>query len=184
MTFSWTLRPLRRFARQERGSVAVEAVILLPLVIWTFLALYAAFHSYRTYAINQKAAYTIGDMISRETNPMDLAYLNGTHQLFAYLTGANQQDLSIRLTAVYYDEDTETYELDWSQATGGADPATVEQVAGWEDNLPVLPDQERVMVVETFHNYDPPFATGLNARTVANFIFTRPRYAPQILWED
>jgi hypothetical protein len=180
---TWLSRPIRRFSQQDRGSVAIEAVILIPLLIWVFLALYATFHTYRTHMVNQKAAYTIGDMVSRETYPLDQAYLTGTRSFFAFLTGANSADLSVRLTVVFYDEETDTYQMDWSKAIG-VSPVTEEDVLGWADALPTLLDQDRITVVETFHNYDPPFNTNLTTHTVANFVFTRPRYTPQILWED
>lgn len=175
-------RKLAGFKSEERGSIAVEAVIILPMLFWTYLALYATFHSYRTYAVNQKAAYTIGDMISRETNPIDAAYLDGTRSLLMYLTNGRSDDTSVRVTIVRYDADSETYLREWSQAKGYATSATDEEVAGWDARLPVMSDNERIIVVETYLQYDPPFDTGLAQREVRNFVFTKPRYAPQVLW--
>jgi Flp pilus assembly protein TadG len=175
-------RLLRRFRSEERGSVAIEAVIILPMLFWTFLALFAAFDSYRTYSVNQKAAYTIADMVSRETNPLDADYLSGARSLLRYMTNAELADVSVRVTMVYFDAEDGQYHLDWSNQSGTILPATATEVAGWRTQLPTLPDQERVIVVETFHDYDPPFDTGMVDRNVANFVFTKPRYAPQVLW--
>lgn len=175
-------RSLSRFKSDERGSIAVEAVIILPLLFWTYLALFATFHSYRTYAVNQKAAYTISDMISRETTPIDSDYLDGARQLLMYLTNGAAEDTSIRVTIVRYDANSDNYVRDWSVAKGYATAATVQQVAEWHDRLPVMPHNERIIVVETYLQYDPPFDTGLVQREVRNFVFTKPRYAPQVLW--
>lgn len=175
-------RILRRFASEERGSIAVEAVVILPLLFWTYLALFSTFHSYRTYAVNQKAAYTIGDMISRETNPIDTTYLDGTRALLTYLTSADAADTSIRVTIVRYDANANEYRRDWSQSKGYVTPATDAEVIAWASRLPVMPNNERIIVVETFLQYDPPFDTGLADREVHNFVFTKPRYAPQVLW--
>lgn len=172
------------FRKEERGSVAVEAIILLPLVFWTYLALYAAFHSYRTYATHQKAGYTIGDMISRETNPIDGDYMDGARELLAYLTAVNENNVALRVTSVKYDANNQVYKRDWSQARGFVSAVNNSAVAQWNTQLPILPHNERVVVVETFQNYDAPFNTGLRDRQVHNFVFTKPRYAPQVLWSN
>jgi Flp pilus assembly protein TadG len=174
---------LRRFARDEKGSIAIEAVIILPMMFWTFLALFASFHSYRTYAVNQKAAYTIADMISRQTNPIDDAYMVGAKQLLGYINNASSSDVSLRVTSVQYDGDSDTYLSDWSEAKGDVSPVSDSTVATWANRLPVMPDGERVIVVETFHDYDPPFNTGLVDRNVRNFVFTRPRYASRVCFD-
>lgn len=183
MTIKKYLRGLvHGFARDERGSIAVEAVVILPMMFWTFLAVFATFHSYRTYAVNQKAAYTIGDMVSRETNPIDNDYLAGARSLFEYLTGAENSESSVRVTVVRYDAATDKYERDWSREKGYLDAASSAEVNTWNARLPVMPDNQRVIVVETAMKYDPPFKTGLADREVKNFVFTKPRYAPQVLW--
>ena len=185
MTINKYLRGLvYGFKREERGSIAVEAVVILPMMFWTYLALFSTFHSYRTYAVNQKAAYRIGDMVSRETNPINPAYLTGAQQMLMYLTNSTQGDAAIRITSVKYDAANNVYKRDWSEAKGYVGPATNTMVATWDDQLPVMPDNERVVVVETFTKYDPPFNTGLANREVRNFVFTKPRYAPQVLWSN
>lgn len=175
---------LRRFGSDEKGSIAVEAVIILPMMFWTFLALFAAFHSYRTYSINQKAAYTIADMLSRETAKVDSAYIDGAVELLAYLTNAPSEDVAMRVTSVTYNSTSESYEAVWSEGRGGLDAVETEDVAAWTNRLPKMPDDDFVIVVETFHDYDPPFNTGLTDRTIRNFIFTRPRYAPSVRFDD
>jgi hypothetical protein len=43
-----------------------------------------------------------------------------------------------------------------------------------------MPDNESITVVETWTRYIPPFNIGIGERDIYNFIFTRPRYAPNI----
>lgn len=172
-----------RFAREEKGTASIEAMIMVPamfLVILTFITLidYTRMHSQ-----HQKAAYTISDMVSRETVPLDQDYLSGTGSLLDTLT-RNQQDSGVRLTIVFYDEPSDTYRMDWSRTTGAIAPASDADVGAWGDQLPNLVHNERVIVVETTAVYRPPFDVGLGNRRIENFIFTRPRYAPQVLWED
>ena len=92
--------------------------------------------------------------------------------------------MSVRITSVRYDESAKNYERDWSEEKGWNSRLTAAQVEALKDNLPIMPDNERVIIVETFVKYEPPFQVGLNAREIQNFVFTRPRYAPQVLWSD
>ena len=172
-----------KFLRDEDGNIAIEAVIILPVLFWAYLSMFAIFDAYRQYAINQKAAFTIGDFISRQTTPLDAPFLEGTRDLFDALTRSDVAS-AVRLTSVRYDAETETYSADWTQSLGDLVPPDPAQMSDWADRLPVMPDNERVMVVETWSQYDPPFNTGLTLAQIHNFVFTRPRYAPRVLWQD
>jgi hypothetical protein len=52
------------------------------------------------------------------------------------------------------------------------------------DKLPTLLDNERVIVVETQTDYDTPFPINefVTDDLFYNFVFTRPRFAPQLVW--
>lgn len=175
---------LRRFRDDEKGMIAVETVIIIPVLFWAYLSMFAIFDAYRQHSINQKAAYTIGDIISRETNPLDPAYMTGTREMLAYLTANDVNDVAVRITSVTYDEDNDEYIRYWSEKKGWMPALSNEAIQALRDDLPVMPDNETVVVVETFVKYDPPFNTGLTNREIHNFVFTRPRYAPQVLWND
>lgn len=175
---------LAQFSRNEDGSIAVELMIMLPILFWTFLTLFSIFDAYRTHSVNQKAAYTIGDMISRETAYINPDYLSGTQELLGYLTNNSLTDTSIRISSIKYDAANDIYKRSWSKTKGWAEPLQNNQITGWNDRLPVMPHNEHVIVVETFVRYNPPFDTGLTERVISNFVFTRPRYAPQVVWSN
>ena len=170
------------FTRRDDGSMAIEAMIVLPAMFWSLLVSFSLFDTFRMYSINQKAAYTIGDSISRETAPVDGEYLTGAHQMFEYLT-LSPGEASLRVSSLRYDEDQDRFFADWSQARGTRPELSDADVQGYTDRLPFLPDGERVILVETWSTYDPPFATGLEQREIQNFVFTRPRFAPRVCWE-
>ena len=172
-----------RFSKEEDGSAALEASFMIPLMFFVVLSMFTIFDAFRQYAMHQKAAYTLGDMISRETLPIDASYLSGAHALFDELT-RDPQESTIRVSVVRYDENNDIFKLDWSQTQGYATALSNHSVRNWTDRLPVMVHNERMIVVETFANYATPFNTGLGEREITNFIFTRPRYAPQVLWED
>lgn len=173
----------RKFARDEEGGLAIEAIVMIPLMFFVVMSMFTLFDAFRQYTMHQKAAYTISDMISRETVPLDDSYLTGAHALFDDMT-RNPQESSIRVSIVRYDENNQIFKLDWSRTQGASTPLSNNAVRNWDDRLPVLVHNERIIVVETFANYVPPFDTGFGEREIENFIFTRPRYAPQVLWDD
>ncbi|WP_299546789.1 TadE/TadG family type IV pilus assembly protein [uncultured Tateyamaria sp.] len=175
---------LQSFRDDERGSLAVETVLIIPVLFWAYLSMFAIFDAYRQHSINQKAAYTIGDIISRETTPLDGDYLDGTREILAYLTANAETNVAVRVTSVKYDGVNDVYKRDWSQAKGWKPALSNNDVGKLKSLLPVMPHNERVMVVETFVKYDPPFETGLQDREIENFVFTRPRYAPRVLWSN
>ncbi|MEM8654931.1 MAG: TadE/TadG family type IV pilus assembly protein [Pseudomonadota bacterium] len=175
---------MRSFRDDERGSIALETVIIIPVLFWAYLAMFAIFDSYRQNSVNQKAAYTLGDIISRETTPLDADYVYGAREVLAYLTGNPESDVSVRITSVKYDAENDVYERDWSRAQGSHPALTESQVALLAPALPTMPDNEHVMIVETFVDYNPPFSVGLNDREIKNFVFTRPRYAPRVLYAE
>lgn len=172
-----------QFKREEKGSIAIETVILVPMLFWVFLTTFSIFHAYRQHAISQKAGYTIGDLISRQTEPLDQAFLSGSQKVLQFLTLSELNDTSMRISAITYDADADRYEKDWSQVQGGTRfPFTDQQVEDLGDRLPIMKDNEQIIVVETWIDYDPPFDIGLARHDVVNFVFTRPRYTPQVCW--
>ncbi|MEP1538701.1 MAG: hypothetical protein ABJQ34_08685 [Paracoccaceae bacterium] len=179
-------RAVHAFRKDETGSIAIETMLIIPALFWAYLAMFAIFDSYRHHAINQKAAYTIGDLVSRETTPIDVDYMTGMRDLLKYLSRtANTSDVSIRISSLQYDETQDIYKREWSEVQGGlVQPLSSGSTDNWHARLPILPDKERITVVETFVNYDAPFNTGLSDRTIQNFVFTRPRYAPCVLFDD
>lgn len=174
---------LTRFLRREDGSIALETMIALPMLFWAYLAMYSIFDTYRMYNLSQTATYTIGDAISRETQAIDPDYLRGMQELFEYMT-RGQGQTALRVTSVWYDETDDRYHVDWSQTRGWVAPLTSAEVRNWHAKLPVMPDNERVTLVETWRDYKPLFKTGLEQREINNFAFTRPRYAPRTVWSD
>lgn len=184
MSNSTSQRPKpNAFLRDEKGSASIETIIMVPLIFFVVLSIFTLFDAFRQYAMHQKAAYTLGDMISRETLPIDGDYMDGAHALFNTLT-RDPQDSTVRVSIIRYDGVNDIMTLDWSKTRGYATELTDQIVRTWTQKLPLMVHNERVIVVETFANYAPPFKTGLEQREIANFIFARPRYAPQILWTD
>ncbi len=173
---------LARFVRNEDGSIAVELVIIVPMLFWAYLAMFATFDAYRAYSLSQKASYTVSDMISRETTPIDRSYIDGLRKLHSYLVNERLDEVQLRVTSVSYDADQDELNRDWSYGSGGRLALTDSDVREWHDRLPVMADGERLTVVETWVQYQPPFNTGLSDQEIRSFVFTKPRYADRVLF--
>lgn len=171
------------FMRREDGTIALEATIVMPLIFWTYLSMFSIFDAFRMYSVHQKAAFTIGDAISRETLPIDDEYLDGVLDLYEYLS-RSQGQTNIRVSSVWYDADNDVFNTDWSQTRGAVAALTSQDTQNWHQRIPVLVDNEHVIILETWSQYDPPFNTGLEEREIKNLVFTRPRYATCVLWAD
>ena len=159
--------------------MAIEAVIILPIMIWAYLAMFTIFDTYRQYTSQQKAAYTISDLISRQATPLDADFIDGTHDLFETLTRANGQT-GLRVTVARFDLTLNAYQVVWSRTRGGMIALASADIAGWSNRLPVMPQGDQIVIVETTSRFAPVFDIGLGEQTINNFVFTRPRYAGQV----
>jgi hypothetical protein len=174
----------RRFLSDTAGSATVEAVLMLPLLCTFYVGTFVWFDAFRVQNTNLKAAYTISDMISRETVPIDATYLNGLNTVFDYLTYSNHPTY-VRITTVKCTEDCDddsarVLEICWSWATPGRTAHTETTFASFEDKIPLMPLGDTVIFAETFMAYEPPFNVGIGPQRFENFIVTRPRFAPEV----
>jgi hypothetical protein len=178
-------KALRRFAGETGGNVSIEAVIFLPLILATLAATFSLFDAFRYKSLNVKAAYTISDAISRQTDPLDDAYLDGMVGLLEFLT-RSEGPYSLRVTQVRYDADTQQYVSEWSRTRGTFDGLTDQHLMDLHNRLPEMLHNERVIVVETGTTYEPPFDVAglLQQDLFYNYGFTRPRFAPKVVWAN
>ncbi|MDQ2093271.1 TadE/TadG family type IV pilus assembly protein [Rhodalgimonas zhirmunskyi] len=175
------LRRLRAFHSETAGTVAVEAVIIFPVVIWAYLGLFVYFDGYRQASVTHKASNTLTDMLSRETANITPTYVDNAKALFDAMA-LQAQDTKIRISVVRWKDSEGAFSVDWSDTAGSAllQPLTTEDVEFWDDKLPSVPDQERVIVVETWATYNPRFKIGMDPIEMKSFIFSRLRFAPQL----
>ena len=174
---------LKTFRRDTEGSVSIETAFYLPFLLMIFASIYTYFDAFKQESANLKAAYTVSDLVSRETNAINNDYIDSMQSLTELLIRSDST-ISTRISVIRWDEDDDRYYVDWSVNRGTAffswTDATISEV---EDNLPAMPDQERVILVETQNSVDAAFKIGLPDMDIYNFVFTRPRFSPQIVFE-
>jgi|TARA_B110000037_G_scaffold17857_1_gene18542 hypothetical protein len=59
-----------------------------------------------------------------------------------------------------------------------------DEVAGVQSRLPIMKDNEFMMISETWVDSTPMFDIGIALHDVANFVFIRPRYAPRVCRDE
>ena len=65
------------FRRSEEGSLSVETIFAIPMLVWAITATFVFWDAFKTLNVSQKATYTVADMLSRETQTIDADYLTG-----------------------------------------------------------------------------------------------------------
>lgn len=174
---------LKFFVGDTRGSVSVELVLVAPFLFWALMATYVYFDGYRQSTINLKASYTISDLISRETEAINNEYIDSMFELFALMTRP-RSEVKLRISVIRWDEGDGRYYVDWSANRGYANPRTDANVSEIHERLPTMPDNERVILIESRNHFVPLFDIGMGDALLKNFVYTRPRFAPQVVWSD
>lgn len=171
---------LRRFRRDEAGTLLAETVIVLPMMLWAFLALFVYWDAYRSDNTSQKAAYTVSDMITRETVDLPAVYPTGMRNLVRYLVD-NDQSVKLRVTSFTWSQANTRYEVDWSRSPDNAMPAlTTTTIQDVKSQIPVIADGDHYILVETEVSFHPAFNVGIDDLTMKEFIVTRIRFVPKL----
>jgi hypothetical protein len=171
------------FAKDERGTVVVETVLILPILLWALMALFSYWDVFRSLNVIQKAAYTVSDSISRtkKETVLEAADITGYYDLMNYLIDTDQE-AKIRVTRYSYDLATNKYSVDWSCGVGtGMTPLTTAQLSLMTDRLPVMADKDFAILFESKVVFEPIFEAGaffdlgLTTQDISEFVVTRPR---------
>ena len=173
---------IQQFRRDRDGGLSVEAVMIIPLLLFAYLGFFVMVDAFQSKGVNIKAAATIGDLLSRETNEINSDYIDGLNEVLDFLTHSTHPTL-MRVSVVRYDGDDDEHILVWSHATNGIEDITEGTMGELEPHIPVMQDAGSIIVVETWMAYEPIFNIGIKPQYLENVIVTSPRFAPQLKWE-
>jgi len=184
-------KTLAAFRNDQKGSLAVEAVFAVPMLFWAATATFTFYDAFKAQNTTYRANYTISDMLSRETDPIDLDYLNGIHKVFRYMTHTGVENSWIRVSVVVCtsacdDENNRVLEWDWSKGVNGARDLEAADLTFYRTKIPLMATGNRLILVETLREYHAPFANALVSfadRDLVSHVVTRPRFAPHLCWE-
>jgi hypothetical protein len=171
------LGPIRRFARDTRAAVAFETVLMTPILVWAFVGTFVFFDAYRVYNTSVKTTYMVADMLSRQTNMVYGHDIEGMANVAnAIIRGSDEVEMRVTQIGMV----SGNYNVDWSYGVNGAARLFNSNLDSISDRLPIMPNGERVILVETFVEYVAPFNVGLTVARFDNFTLARPRYAGQV----
>ncbi|WP_370208756.1 TadE/TadG family type IV pilus assembly protein, partial [Pararhodobacter marinus] len=92
-------RRARGFVTGARGSVSIEFVLSLPLMLWGLAAMVVFFNGYQARYHAQMAAQTVADIMSRETNLFTANYIEGLNDVYDFLAD-NTYETRLRVSSV------------------------------------------------------------------------------------
>ena len=175
---------IAKWRADESGSVAVETILMVPLLAWAMLSTLSFFDAYRTEAISTRASLTIADMFSRETDYINNTYMDGARNLLQFLTLADDAP-DLRVTVIRWDEDEDRHRRVWSRQRGGVGWLSQSQVANLADRLPEMTDDEVIILVQTFTDYEPIYGVGIDPYRISTFTVISPRFVNgQFCWNN
>lgn len=176
---------LKRFRDDEDGVIAIELVLVVPILVWCLLSTFVYFDVFRVESNSTRAALTVADMFSREDAPVNNAYIDGARNLLRTLT-FEEDEPDLRITVYRYQASNDRYVRVWSRNRGWPDGnmsnAEV-RAMGDADRLPIMANGDQAILLETRTEYDAPFNIGLGPFTTTDLddvVFTtfniiRPR---------
>jgi hypothetical protein len=183
------------FLRDESGLILVEGLIMLPLLIWTLVAMFIYWDVFRTINVAQKTAYSIADLLSRQKTTISTSYIDGMQNIVEFLTPGGHP-IMVRITSLQCSSPTGTtaeqicnssrgsYTKLFSRSPGDKVPELSQaDIQAWKGTrIPTLVHGESVFVVETQVDFKSqlPVALlglmiGIQDQSYGEFIVTRPR---------
>ncbi len=178
-------RLVTKFLKDTQAAIALEAVIITPILAWLFVGSFVFFDAFRSYNSSVKASYAIADAISRYGDDQDdVLYesdIEGLADVFDHIT-RGVEGSEIRVTEVWRRQSG--YEVEWSEGTGTMRDLNTNDIPAMQQYLPPMVVGEAIIYVETFLPYRPAFNVGLSELEFTNNAVTRPRFAGFIRYED
>ncbi len=153
-------KSLRQFRDCEEGSMAIELVIVVPILVWTLLSTFVYFDVYRVEANSNRASLILAEMFSREEIEITSTYLNAAREVLRTLTFEESQP-DYRVTVYRFRDSDNTYRRVWSRNRGLGPNHNNARLALLKDKLPAMNTIDHAILVETRIQYDAPFSIGL-----------------------
>jgi Flp pilus assembly protein TadG len=175
---------LRRFRQREDGYLVVESALILPFLLWAFVALYSYWDGFRAVTQVQKATFVVSDLISREQRTVNDAYINGMRRTIDTMLPGDMES-ELRVTSIVWVQANNRFEVEWSARSGTLAPLlTTALLSPLVGKIPTMSDGDTAVIVESWVDYDATFVMGGIQDTRMNqFVVTRPRFAPRIVYQ-
>ena len=170
-------RLLDAFARDTRGSISIEFMVVMPLLLFLTtggIAFWDAFHSNSQTA---KVAYAVSDIMSRHdaVDDTDMAYLYAVQDK---MMPADLDRRSLRISSICFEDGQ--HRVLWSYSSSSADmvpPPPLEDADIPVEALPAMAPQDSVILTEVEARWQPYFLNvGLGEKQWRSVLVSRPRF--------
>lgn len=206
----FSLRKSGHFAKDSRGSVSIETLIIVPILFWALVATVVFFDGFRVRTQAQMAAQNVADALSRETNIFTAAYLEGMNDVYDFLVNT-RHPTRLRVSSVIWNSAEQRNALQWSYGTRdlAALPDTTFQLLQEQDyealqalfaaeeggsftasaqaprpdlaeRIPPVLPGEALILVEAFTLWSPFMDVGVGRMRFSPVAVTRPRFSPWV----
>lgn len=164
---------LRQFQRSESGATIIEFALLAPVLLSVLLGSVTAFDLFRNAQSVEKATFTIGDMLSRQTS-VSASTLNDMLNLMLNVV-PSAHDGGLRISSV--GRQNGAFVVLSSRRVGTNVPTTPIPA----NILPDIAEGDTVLVTESFVPHEAMFAGfGLTDITFKANAVHRPRFVTAI----
>jgi Flp pilus assembly protein TadG len=174
------VQKVKSFAREERGSIVLETVVMLPLLLWALLAMIVYWDAFRTVNRLHKATYALSDTLSRQQAAIPAATVDQWDNFVAYMMH-NDHVVDVRVTAYRWVPANNRFEVLWSRSPGNArTQLTTSSLQTYAAKLPISDAGKYHVLTETWVNYEPPLSVPfMGATQVQNMTFQQFMPVPQ-----
>ena len=160
----------RQFRDDERGSMAIELLLVVPILVWVLLSTIVYFDVFRVETSSVRATITIAEMFSREDVVND-TFIDASREVLRSLT-FEEANPDLRVTVYEYDSDDDdgAFRVVWSEHRGMEQALTDSDLSELqnEGRLPPLDRFDQNIYIETRTQYDAPFNIGIGPFVVTN----------------
>lgn len=160
----------RRFHGDERGSMAIELVLVVPILFWVLMSTFVYFDAFRVETNSVRATITLAEMFSRE-DVVDDSFIDISREVLRTLT-FEEANPDLRVTVYEYDsnDDDGAFRVVWSEHRGMEQALTDEDliVLQAEGRLPPLSQFDQNIYIETRTQYNAPFNIGIGPFVATN----------------
>lgn len=170
-------RGRRRFCLAESGAMAMEFVVIFPILLFMLLGSFVFFDAFRSNSLAAKVAYAVNDIMSRheDVDDVDMAYLFALQQK---MMQGNVDRLTLRISSICFKDGA--YKVLWSYTArdeGVPEPAQLTDATVPLALMPTIPATDSVILTEIGGRWQPAFTyAGMTERPWNNALVVRPRF--------
>ncbi len=176
----------KNFFRDHSGSLSVETVLVLPLLVWAFCAMLVFWDAFKMNNEAISATYMVGDLVSRQTEEIDDAFITGINSVFNQLI-SSEADTDVRVSVIMRkagddpEVDPPYNDLIWSKGSGELPDRTT--VVELDHVVPLMAVGSTLVIVESRTRWEPLFSDVLAARDLNHVAIISPRFVSQVKFD-